>query len=233
MSDPGERTRATGSQRIAVIALATVLGGTTAGVAVIGSESLEPALTASAEAALHDAGVIGVGIRFDGREAVLTGEGADASVLAEAARVVERVDGVRWATITRTGTSSATPTPTPSPAPADPGRAAAIDELESTRILFAPDSAALDTSALRVVARVAVQLTAYPDLRIRLTGHVAIATGTSQDAVAFSERRAQAVIDELVAAGVELSRLERGGAGAEGIDDANDRRVDVEIVEAG
>jgi outer membrane protein OmpA-like peptidoglycan-associated protein len=221
-------------QRIAVIALASVLGGVTAGVAVIGSEALEPGLTASAAQALHDAGVVGVGLRFDGREAVLTGEGADAAVLAEAARVVERVDGVRWATVAAAGSAGpATPTPTPSPPPADPERDAAIAELEGTRILFAPDSASLDEAGLRAVARVAVLLTAHPDLRVRLTGHVAVATGTAQDAVAFSERRAHAVLGELVAAGIEATRLEYAGAGAEGVDSPDGRRVDIEIVEGG
>jgi outer membrane protein OmpA-like peptidoglycan-associated protein len=219
-----------------VVALASERGGVTAGVAVIGSEALEPALLASAEQALHDAGVLGVGVRFDGREAVLTSQGADAAVLAEAARVVERVDGVRWASIAVAGppeaaTPTATPTPTPSPAPDDPDLDAAIVELEATRILFAPDSTSLDETGLRVVARVAVLLTAHDDLRVRLTGHVAIATGTVQQAIDFSESRARAVLDELVAAGIDPSRLDSVGAGAVGADTADGRRVDIEIAE--
>jgi outer membrane protein OmpA-like peptidoglycan-associated protein len=222
-------------RRIAVVALASVLGGVTAGVAVIGSEAIEPPLLASSEQALHDAGVVGVGLRFDGREALLISEGADAATLAEAARVVERVDGVRWASIAAAepAGNATTPVPTATPTPRDPEREAAISELDRTRVLFAPDSASLDAAGLRVVARVAVLLTAHPDLRVRLTGHVAIATGTAPQSVAFSERRAQAVLDELVAAGIDPSRLDSAGAGAEGVDDADGRRVDIEIVEAG
>ena len=236
MSGTDERTPATGAQRIAVIALASVLGGVTAGVAVIGSESFEPGLTESADSALHDAGVVGVGVRFDGREAVLTSEGADAALLAEAARVIERVDGVRWATIASpesSATPTATPSPTPSATPGDPEREAAIAEIEALEIRFAPDSTTLNAAGLRSVARVAVLLTAHPDLQARLIGHVALATGGDAAAIAFSERRAQAVMTELVAAGIDRSRLETAGAGATGVDDAAARRVDIEIVEAG
>lgn len=228
------RTSSAGAQRIAVIALASVLGGMTAGVAVIGSEAFEVPLTDAAQAALHDARLTGVSVRFDGREAVLTGDAADAAVLAEAARVVGRVDGVRWVSLPETHGLAPAPTPTPSPAPEeDPRRDAAVAELESTTIRFAPDSTALDDAGLRRVARVAVLLTQFPELRVRLTGHVAIATGTTADAIAFSTRRAQAVVDELVAAGVDPGRLGIAGAGATGVDAADGRRVDLEIVEEG
>jgi outer membrane protein OmpA-like peptidoglycan-associated protein len=82
-----------------VIITATLLGGMIAAVGLIGSDSLEPELTAAAETALHDAGISRVDVRFDGREAVLTSTGATPAQLAQAERVVEAVAGVRWATI--------------------------------------------------------------------------------------------------------------------------------------
>jgi outer membrane protein OmpA-like peptidoglycan-associated protein len=106
-------------------------------------------------------------------------------------------------------------------------------ELEAIEFRFAPDSTTLNGAGLRAVARVAVLMTAHPGLRLHLTGHVAIATGTSQDAIAFSMRRAQAVADELVAAGIDPARFEVEGAGAVGVDDASGRRVDIEILEEG
>jgi hypothetical protein len=52
-------------------------------------------------------------------------------------------------------------------------------------------------------------------------------------AVAFSDGGALAVLDVVVAAGIAATRLEHAGAGAEGVDAADARRVDIEIVEGG
>jgi outer membrane protein OmpA-like peptidoglycan-associated protein len=94
-----ERARATTPPRLAVIVTATVLGGMIAAVGVIGSNALEPRLAESAQSALRDAGIEGVDVRFDGREAFLTPVGATGAQLIAAERVVEAVDGVRWATV--------------------------------------------------------------------------------------------------------------------------------------
>lgn len=101
MSD--DRARATTPPRLGVIITATLLGGMIAAVGLIGSDSLEPKLTAAAQSALRDAGLDGVDVRFDGREALLTSAGATPAQLAQAERVVEAVPGVRWATVEQPG----------------------------------------------------------------------------------------------------------------------------------
>jgi outer membrane protein OmpA-like peptidoglycan-associated protein len=72
-----------------------------AGVAVVGSTALESPLTSAARVALGDAGVEGVSVRFEGREAHLRAEGASDAQLAAAAEVVAAVPGVRWVEIDR------------------------------------------------------------------------------------------------------------------------------------
>ena len=94
-----ERARATTPPRLAIIITATVLGGMIAAVAVIGSNALEPRLADAAQSALRAAGIEGVDVRFDGREAFLTPVGATPAQATAAERIVEAVDGVRWATI--------------------------------------------------------------------------------------------------------------------------------------
>jgi outer membrane protein OmpA-like peptidoglycan-associated protein len=94
-----DRARATTPPRLGVIITATLLGGMIAAVGLVGSDALEPRLTQAAESALSDAGISGVGVRFDGREAFLSSTGASAAQLAQAERVIESVDGVRWATV--------------------------------------------------------------------------------------------------------------------------------------
>jgi outer membrane protein OmpA-like peptidoglycan-associated protein len=208
-----------GPRRMAVIAAATVLGGMIAAVGVIGSESLEPRLTAATRAALADAGFTSVDVRFDGREAFLSSETATPERLAAAERVAERVEGVRWATsVSGSATPQPedpdTPTPTPTPSPTPTPGPDTVEILTGTTVLFAADSVSLSDAALAQISQVAAVLTDYPTVRLTVTGHIAIPTGTAADALAFSERRAQAVVDELVRLGVPASRLEAVGAGA-------------------
>lgn len=98
MVDDG-RARATTPPRLGMIITSTLLGGMIAAVAVIGSNAIEPKLTAAAEAALDDAGIAGIQVRFDGREAFLSSPNASPGEFSAAERVVEAVDGVRWATV--------------------------------------------------------------------------------------------------------------------------------------
>ncbi|MEO8262896.1 MAG: OmpA family protein [Pseudolysinimonas sp.] len=109
MSD-GDRARATTPPRLAMIIAATLLGGMIAAVGVVGANALEPRLTLAAETALGQAGITGVDVRFDGREAFLTSAGATPAQLVEAESVVESVEGVRWATVAQAAPSAPAPT---------------------------------------------------------------------------------------------------------------------------
>src|SRR5690606_7794022 len=84
---------ATTPARLAVIVVATLLGGMIAAVSVIGSSALEPRLTDAAGGALREAGIAGVDLRCDGREAVLVPAGAGGVALGEAHRAVAAGEG--------------------------------------------------------------------------------------------------------------------------------------------
>ncbi len=214
-----------GTRRMAVIVTSTLLGGMIAAVGVIGSEALEPRLTENARAALDDAGFTSVEVQFDGREAFLSSPSATGERLTAAALVVEEVGGVRWTTVVDdvdvgagtggAGTPTPTPTATPTPTeePLDPATARL---LETTDVLFDADSVSLNDAALSQVRQIASELTEHPELRLTVTGHIAIATGTEAEAIAFSAVRAQAVADELMRGGVRPDRLTVVGAGSGG-----------------
>jgi outer membrane protein OmpA-like peptidoglycan-associated protein len=309
------RLRTTTPPRLAVIITATLLGGMIAAVGVVGSNAIELPLTETAQAALRDAGIAGVGVRFDGREAVLTSAGASGADLADAERLVEALDGVRWVTVVEADpatlpTLSVTQDPggvvtiagtvgtedeasafeeaaiaafgdgtavelvvvdgvapaiwaarvpelfaalgeveqvsfalassgaTLTGAAVDPPTAqaaveAALDSIplqatlsqagptadetaaiNGTVILFVADSVTLDPAARRRVDDLAELLVRYPSVRVTLTGHIAIPVGSEAEAVRFSERRAQAVADALVAGGVDVARIDVVGAGS-------------------
>jgi outer membrane protein OmpA-like peptidoglycan-associated protein len=223
MARPEHRVPDTTSsaQRMAVIVTATLLGGIIAAVGVIGSEVMEPRLTENARTALDDAGFTSVDVRFDGREAFISSLTSSPGRLAAAERIVEEIDGVRWASVVGDahagagGVSTPTPTATPSPTPTqvqlDP---ATVRWLESTDVLFGADSVALTDASRTQLSQVAALLTDVPTLRLIVTGHVAIPTGTEADAIAFSELRAQAVVDELLRSGVSPDQLIVVGAGS-------------------
>lgn len=223
MARPSHRVPDTtpGARRMAVIVTATLLGGMIAAVAVIGSEVMEPRLTENARAALDDAGFTSVDVRFDGREAFLSSPTSTSGRLAAAERVVEDVDGVRWATVvsdaeaTTGGASTPIPTATPSPTPTEVPLDPETERwLTGTDVLFEPDSVALSDAALTQLSEVAALLTDKPRLRLIVTGHVAIPTGTEAEAIAFSAVRAQAVVDELLRRGASPGQLTVVGAGS-------------------
>jgi outer membrane protein OmpA-like peptidoglycan-associated protein len=111
--------------------------------------------------------------------------------------------------------------------------------INGTVILFIADSVRLNRAARAKVADLAELLLRYPDIDVRITGHVAIPVGTEAEAVKFSARRAQAVYNSLVRFGVAAERLEVVGAGSsEPVGDnstgngaASNRRVTVLIME--
>jgi outer membrane protein OmpA-like peptidoglycan-associated protein len=81
-------------------------------------------------------------------------------------------------------------------------------------ITFAADRADLAGASAAAVARVAEQLGDGSGPRVAVTGYAADTPGPPEVAQRLSERRAQAVVDALVAAGVRRERLVAVGRGA-------------------
>jgi outer membrane protein OmpA-like peptidoglycan-associated protein len=79
-------------------------------------------------------------------------------------------------------------------------------------VLFAVDQATLTLGGLREVDRVASVLRDFPQARAIIEGHTD-STGSDSYNLSLSERRADAVRAELVAAGVDPSRLSARGMG--------------------
>lgn len=149
------------------------------------------------------------------------------------------------------GWSDPAPGPAPAPAPhgtskpaprvgPEPGSLADWQHwIGDGRIYFAIDRATLDDAGRASLAEQATWLARYPAYRIRVIGHAAdegVAGGVSRAyALKLSARRADAVRDALVAAGVDAQRIETlamgreqpldRGSGAEA--DARNRHVQV------
>jgi len=91
---------------IAALVGVALLAAVTLG-ALLGSRATAGDLQTVAERALAGADLADVRVTFHGREAELSG--SDADQLAKARRIVEGIDGVRWADVAQTGTPAPRP----------------------------------------------------------------------------------------------------------------------------
>jgi outer membrane protein OmpA-like peptidoglycan-associated protein len=190
--------------------------------------------------ALAAVGLPGVAVAVSGRDVELREVPIGAT--AAAVDAVVAVPGVRTARV-EGPPATALPAAPSVAEPAAPGasgltpteRERATEDLAAivgpNPILFWPDSAALSEPSAATVTRVAAVLRQTPAAEVLLEGHVADTPGSPEVAQALSERRAVAVADALVVAGVDRSRISTvGRGGAEPLPDrAASRRVEITI----
>ena len=86
------------------------------------------------------------------------------------------------------------------------------DLVEIPNITFVTDSARLTKDGRRVVRDAAEVLEEHPDVEVRIEGHTD-SRGTEDHNLRLSERRADAVLDELARLGVDRDRLTATGFG--------------------
>ncbi|WP_410564766.1 OmpA family protein [Amycolatopsis sp. cmx-4-61] len=207
------------------------------------SGSMERDLAARAQTALFQAGLPTGDVRFDGRDATLSG--FPPTLALRALEIVQNVDGVRAAKVNgdvtpvapsgsatatatattttsppaETTTTSSSPPPTTSttaPPPTDKaGVQAEIDRmLTETPIAFVPDSAQLTPDGEQAARSIAIALAKAPDgFRYRVTGHVARGPGGENAALRLSQARARAVARILTANGLAVRRVTYRGLG--------------------
>ncbi|WP_244211247.1 OmpA family protein [Amycolatopsis kentuckyensis] len=236
---------------ILVVPVAVLVTALLAGVATwTQSGGLERDLTARAQAALFQAGLPTGDVRFDGRDATLSGFPPGQAL--RALEIVQNVDGVRAAKVngdvtpvapstTSQPTTETTPTSPPpttsttAPPPTDKaGVQAEIDRmLTEAPIAFEPDTAKLTPDGEQAARSVAVALTKAPaGFRYRVTGHVARGPGGESAALKLSRDRARAVARILTSTGLAANRVTYRGLGdtrpATGGEE--DRRVEITVV---
>ncbi len=111
---------------------------------------------------------------------------------------------------------------------------ALADLLAQTRVYFAYDSSDLDAESQAIAEAHATYLSNNPSTRVVLEGH-ADERGTREYNLALGERRAQSVVDVLIALGVSAENIENISYGeenpvAEGHDEESwrlNRRVEI------
>jgi len=121
--------------------------------------------------------------------------------------------------------------PAGAPAAAPPPAAAAADAQDA--VYFAKNSTSLDAAGRARVAAIAASMQARPAARAELRGY-ADARGDAKRNAVLAKKRAQAVRDALLAAGVAADRivLARPADTVGGAEPAQARRVDVALAEA-
>jgi len=253
---PTGRDRSMRPPWLPLIAAAVVVPAVLAGLTLLWSApQIEGTLTERAQAALSAAGVSGAGVRFDGRDATITGlTGAAAE---RAAQVVAGATGVRVAVVgggpgaapAPAPAPSAAPTPLPGPAPTPaplPSQAGDLDAaakqalqakigalVAAAPITFGPDSPQLTPQGSATLAQVLTAVRAAPGARLNIDGYVATGRGNGLlTAQQLSDQRAATVRDALVAGGVPADHLAVRGRGEDtaATDRAYGRRVEITVV---
>jgi len=243
-----------------LIAAAVVVPTVLAGLTLLWPRpQVEGGLTERAQAALSAAGISGAGVRFDGRDATITGlTGAAAE---RAAQVVAGATGVRVAVVgggagpapvpppapgaapapAPAPTPVPAPAPTPAPSPSGDLDAAAKQALQAkikalvaaAPITFGPDSPQLTAQGAATLAQVLTAVRAAPGARLEVDGYVATGRGNGLlTAQQLSDQRAATVRDALVAGGVPADHLTARGRGEDtaATDRALGRRVEITVV---
>jgi hypothetical protein len=135
------------------------------------------------------------------------------------------------------GACSQTPPPPPPAPPAQ--RAMAPSQMPPATVYFATGSSTLSPESMATIQQVAANYKNTANATVTLTGHTD--TVGSQDVnMALSQRRADAVRNALVRAGVPAAAITAGGQGeaslpvqtADNVDERRNRSVDIAVVGA-
>lgn len=205
-----------------------VTGALALAVTWVSVDHIESDLAGRSAAALHAAGLRGVEVTVDGRDATV--RGAPADQVGRAHGAMAGVVGVRTVEVVATEADS-----TSRRDDARDRLQQRLDEvLARAPITFEANSDVLTPQARRSVAAAAAFIeAARGDLRIEVAGHTAKVPGADPaGAKALSDRRAQAVADFLVGTGIAGERVWPVGYGdtkPTGGDPRLDRRVEITV----
>ena len=235
-----------------LVAAAVIVPSVLAGLTLLWPRpQIESALTERAEAALSAAGISGATVRFDGRDATITGLSDAAAATGGRGRCGGdgRAGGVGRGghgpepqpepRATSRGTSGAVPAPTSAPAAeldtaAKQALQAKIAALVAVApIAFEPDSPQLTAEGSATLGQVLAAVRAVPAARLEIDGYVATGRGNGPlTAQQLSDQRAATARDALVAGGVPADHLTARGRGEDtaATDRALARRVEITVV---
>jgi outer membrane protein OmpA-like peptidoglycan-associated protein len=199
-----------------ILAVAAMLLATTGWQAA----RIERGLTARSAQLLAERGISGVAVRFDGRDAVLSGPGVSDQVTA----LVGGQRGVRRVRVDRGRPPAAAVRPTPPTT--EPGSEPGSEALPASQVarqiveLLGPDGLRFDPGSVELAAdrraaldRIAGLLVANPTVRLQVSGYTDVPPPGGRTALDLSRRRAAAVADYLVAHGVAVTVLLVDGYG--------------------
>jgi OmpA family len=132
------------------------------------------------------------------------------------------------------GACSQTPPPPPAP---PPQHAMAPSPMPPATVYFASGSATLSQESMATIQQVAANYRSAGNATVTLTGHTDT-VGSPDFNMALSQRRADAVRNALVSAGVPAAAISSGGQGeaslpvqtADNVDERRNRSVDIAVV---
>jgi len=127
-------------RKVGVAVTGVLLGGTLVGGSLVGQSTTANSLQPEAIDVLQQAGLTGIDVSFQGREAYLSGAGKTAEELDQAKQIVQSVRGVRWVKIQGDITQSPTPTGSVTPTPVNTSSSASTTPSPTVNIPSPTDS---------------------------------------------------------------------------------------------
>lgn len=196
--------------------------------------------------ALSEAGLPADGIRFQGRDGILTGTVANDSTAAQLVEATRQVYGVRAVNnhlIVASSATMQTDDQEEMPAPVSkglykPSQKHPIEQIDLSAIQFDYSRAELSSDASAALTGVIAQLVKNPQLKIMVSAHTDD-QGTPLGNMAVTQARAEAIRNHLLSQGVKAEQVKAQGFGsvrpiaenntAEG--QKKNRRVEITVLE--
>lgn len=207
--------------------------------------AIETDLLQRTRQSLSEAGLPADGVRFQGRDGILTGSVTDENMAGHLVDIVSRVSGVRTVAnhlvvVSSVPVESSIPeTPTPvSKDPHQPSQKYPIEQVDLSVIHFDYSKAELDPDATAALDEVTALLLEDPKLKIEVSAHTDD-TGTALGNMAVTQARAEAIRNYLLSKGIKAEQVTAQGYGsvrpvaenntAEGRE--KNRRVEITVLE--
>ncbi|WP_020396193.1 OmpA family protein [Thiolinea disciformis] len=175
--------------------------------------AIETQLAQQARVALSQAGLPVVNLRFEGRDAILTGAINDSSKLSDILDTVESVKGVRDANYVPSSQNLVKLAPATFDAPVKTNKTHPLEQQDLSKISFVYAQATLNEESFTVLNQLVEQLKHYPNAQVEIGVHTN-QQGTALGRMAATQARAETITQYLIDKGIEPQRLVAKGYGA-------------------
>lgn len=204
-----------------VVFLVLLIAATLSVFAILFKQSdIETDLLQRTRQALSEAGLPADGIRFQGRDGILSGAVVDENVATQLENTIRQVYGVRnvenRVEIAQTAAIDAASIPqTPPPAAGlyIPSKKHPVEQIDLSAIQFDYARAELEADSMSILENISTELQKSPQMKIEVSAHTDD-SGTALGKMAVTQARAEAIRTYLLSKGIHPEQVKAQGYGS-------------------